>query len=74
VYESGDIKKIREMSHAIEYNIGAHFNYEFFWESLAPVNVDEETNGEGDGEEDEGIDLVVINEKGEETTIRVEEG
>jgi len=27
VYLSGDIKKIREISHAIEYNLGAHFNY-----------------------------------------------
>lgn len=73
IYQTGDMQKIREISHAIEYNIGAHFNYEFFWESLAPIDGEEESEGEENSEE-EGMDLIVINENGEEQTIRVEEG
>lgn len=36
--ESGDIKKIMELLHAVKYNVGGHLNYVFFWESLTPIS------------------------------------
>lgn len=53
VYLSGDIKKIREISHAIEYNLGAHFNYQFFWESLAPMKGSGESEKSSDSDSEE---------------------
>ena len=40
--ESNEFEKLGEISRGIELNGNCHINYEFFWESLAPV-------GEGGG-------------------------
>ena len=37
VLEGGDPKEIKELSQAIKYCGGGHINYEFFWDSLAPM-------------------------------------
>ena len=37
IYESDDLEKIRKTSAEIKYGITTHLNYEFFWESLAPI-------------------------------------
>lgn len=38
VMKKSDNKRKAEMAYSIKYHIGAHNNYVFFWEGLAPIN------------------------------------
>jgi len=38
IEKTGDIEKIRILLEEIKHAANAHFNYEFFWESLAPIS------------------------------------